>query len=256
MDDARIRRSVCFTVLFACLTTVLVFLGVRAIEAGVGAVHAAERHVTALRLQVVPHSDHPSDQDLKLWVRDEVFALLKDVVQSPQPSAAAVVDAVRERIPLIEERVAILLESVGRTLPFVIELEPVSDEMVFGERYGGAWGSPDETVVLRIILGDGRGSNFWCVIFPNMCFVSDNIEEYVPLVTGGNIAEAAPASDIHPVETRAAQQPDKPGVERTANDSPKIEFRWRLWEHFEQSRASRMIRGLWDNAIASLFARN
>lgn len=255
MDYPTTHRSISFTVLFICLTTVLVLLGVRAIEVRVDAANAADGNGTALRLQVIPHSDHPRDQDLKLMVRDEVLALLKEDIQSPQPSEAAVVDAVRERIPLIEERVAALLETAGRSLPIAIQLEPVSDPSTFGERYGGAWGAADEAIVLRIILGEGRGSNFWCVIFPNMCFVSDSVEEYFPLAPGGNIVEAAPGTDVENVET-AAQQPDRSAGEDAADDSPKIEFRWRLWEHLEQSRASRMIRGLWDHAIASLFARN
>ena len=117
MDYPTTHRSISFTVLFICLTTVLVLLGVRAIEVRVDTANAADGNGTALRLQVIPHSDHPRDQDLKLMVHDEVLALLKEDIQSPQPSAAAVVDAVRERIPLIEERVAALLETAGRSLP-------------------------------------------------------------------------------------------------------------------------------------------
>lgn len=254
MDYQTTNRSVSFTVLFVCLIAMLVLLGVHAIEARMEAMEATGGKVTALRLQVIPHSDHPRDQDLKLVVRDEVLALLKNDLQSPHPSPEAVVDAVRERIPLIEERVADLLESANRSMPFEIHLEPVSDASAFGERYGEAWGTADEAIVLRIVLGEGRGSNFWCVIFPNMCFVSDSVDEFFPLASSGNIAEAAPADDVEKADTSSAE-PFETAPEGNPGDT-KIEFRWRLWEQIEQSRASRMIRGLWDNTFAGLFARN
>lgn len=254
-------RSISFRVLFTSIIAVLALLGIRGIDAAVGVPHGIDDNVTALRLQVIPHSDRPGDQDIKLVVRDEVLALLRDQMQTPPESAMAMIETVAEQQPAIEARVATVLHAAGATIPFEIRLEHAGDPGTFGERHGAAWGTEGTAGVLRIVLGEGRGSNFWCVIFPNMCFVPDSIDEYFPLTNSGNVAEAAQPNDRGPNHTHTAlaeqseaNVPD-PSEELGHERGGKIEFRWRLWEQIEQSRATRMLRGLWENTFAALFQR-
>ena len=91
-----------------------------------------------IRLHVIANSDSPEDQALKLRVRDRVLAREAQQVLA----AAGCGDGVRARLEPAEF--------------------PTKD-------YDGFSLPAGKYLALRVIIGEGRGQNWWCVVFPPLC---------------------------------------------------------------------------------------
>ena len=120
-----------------------------------------------IRLHVVANSDSPVDQQLKLQVRDRIISSmsgrlegLKDISEVKsivQGSLAEIEAAARE---VIEE---------NRKLYGV---KAACTEMDFPTRAYGNITLPAGTYqALNIVIGEGKGKNWWCVMFPPLCFI-------------------------------------------------------------------------------------
>ncbi len=135
-----------------------------AVLAVFGACESAAETDGILRLHVIANSDTKADQELKLRVRDEVLRLL-----GGQPSfAAAEAALLRDGGALLNCAEDTLREngaSYGAQLRYGTEYYP---ERV----YAGSAYPAGEYPSLRVVLGDGAGENWWCVLFPPLCLAS------------------------------------------------------------------------------------
>ncbi len=118
-----------------------------------------------IRLHVVGASDSEEDQALKLLVRDETLALMEDVLAG----ASAVDEAetvIRENIPALEERLESFLRKRGSDQTATVTLQ----REAFPTREYSTFSLPAGPYnALRVVLGDGEGKNWWCVVFPPLC---------------------------------------------------------------------------------------
>lgn len=142
-----------------------------------------------VRLHVVGASDSEEDQAVKLRVRDAVLAqagpLLKGV--SSQEEAWEILDAYLEELARAGAQV-----SGGMTVTASLEEKawfPTKEYTDFSLPAG-------RYPALKIVLGEGEGRNWWCVVFPPLCLgsVSETVGEkagdlsaaQVSLITGEN----------------------------------------------------------------------
>ena len=118
-----------------------------------------------LRLHILANSDSPGDQALKLRVRDAVLAETGELF-----STAGDLDTARQRA---EEALPAIEEIARRTLREAGEEVPVRGEvtrMYFNTRqYGDRTLPAGEYDALRLTIGEARGQNWWCVMFPPLC---------------------------------------------------------------------------------------
>lgn len=120
-----------------------------------------------VRLHVIAQSDERYEQELKARVRDGVLGALQPILQGAE-SSESVRRAIEESLETIEE--AALAASEGRAVR--VELSRQS----YPARYTGTYALPaGEYDSLRVIIGEGRGHNWWGIIFPYL--VSDSVEE-------------------------------------------------------------------------------
>jgi stage II sporulation protein R len=124
-----------------------------------------------VRLHVLAASDLPEDQALKLRARDAVIQFLSPRwggVRDPR-GALAVLEANREELArLLGELVA----SAGKTYGVTVQV----GYFPFPERTYGEVTLPAGTYpALRVILGGGAGQNWWCVLFPPLCFLDTRV---------------------------------------------------------------------------------
>ena len=114
-----------------------------------------------VRLHVIAASDAPEEQALKLRVRDAVLSYL-------QPRLAGAADAAEARAILAGE-----LEGIAETAAAAGEGRPVRVSLGWEDYplrdYGGFRLPAGRYESLRVILGEGRGQNWWCVVFPTLC---------------------------------------------------------------------------------------
>ncbi len=118
-----------------------------------------------IRLHVIAESDSPEDQAVKLSVRDSVLELVSEEMDSAltYEDAYALLSSMTEDIKATAEECA---ASEGHS----VSAEVVFDREEYPVRYYENYTLPaGEYMSMRIILGDGMGKNWWCVLFPPLC---------------------------------------------------------------------------------------
>lgn len=119
-----------------------------------------------LRFHVPANSDSEEDQEVKLKVRDAVISYMKKTMPE-NLTIDEVKDWVREHLEelemtadsvLLEEGVPYCSKAVIRTCYFP------------DKRYGDVFFPKGYYEALRIELGKAEGHNWWCVLYPNLCF--------------------------------------------------------------------------------------
>ncbi|HEY8449611.1 MAG TPA: stage II sporulation protein R [Bacillota bacterium] len=173
-----------------------------------------------LRLHVVAHSDAAADQEAKLRVRDAVMAALSAIPglagSGSADEAAALIAEHRE---ILREAARRVLEELGSPYDVRVEVGPYPYP---GRVYEGVWVPAGVYPSLRVVLGDGKGANWWCVLFPPACTVP-------------------PAASPEPVGGPVASAADQPGLsgagERPAVSTAtgNLEVRLALWEWLRRS---------------------
>ena len=129
---------------------------------------AAVRPDDLIRLHVLANSDHPDDQTVKLKVRDAVIEYLT-------PHLAGAIDSSDARRIVSEQEEA--LEAVVRDTvaeagaDYPVRLDTGRFEFPI-RAYGGLVLPAGRYEAVRILLGEAEGKNWWCVLFPPLCFVS------------------------------------------------------------------------------------
>ena len=122
-------------------------------------------HDDLLRLHVVGASDSQEDQDVKLLVRDAVLASLEDGLRDLTDPAAAY-DYVARMLPQVEQAANKALELAGFSDTVTVSLT----EEAFTTREYDTFSLPAGVYkALRIVIGEGEGKNWWCVVFPRLC---------------------------------------------------------------------------------------
>ena len=146
------------------------------------AVQNSYRPDNLIRFHVVANSDSERDQLLKYAVRDEI---LKEV--SPKLARSASLAESREILKSMDDELLDIAKRVVREWGFDY---PVSLEYgVFpfpAKSYGNIVlpGGNYEAVTIKI--GRGHGANWWCILFPPICFV--NVEEATDVPVDGKEA--------------------------------------------------------------------
>ena len=121
-----------------------------------------------IRLHVLANSDTPEDQALKLQVRDCVLAEATALTgEAAQVSAAA--ESLREGIPALEEAAQQAVAAAGYSYPVSVTVEGTWFPT---RQYEGFSLPAGEYEALRVIIGEGAGQNWWCVVFPPLCMAS------------------------------------------------------------------------------------
>lgn len=127
------------------------------------------------RFHVLANSNSEADQSLKLKVRDGVISYMK--AQLPESGSAEETKAwAKGRLGELEEVAETIIYHEGFRYGAKAEVETVAFP---GKSYGDITFPAGEYESLRIILGEGKGENWWCVLYPNLCFVN-SVNAVVP----------------------------------------------------------------------------
>lgn len=123
-------------------------------------------HENVIRLHVVAASDSREDQDVKLRVRDAVTETLETAMADiTDPDAALAY--IRGNVSKLEGVANRVLEECGVKDRAKVTLA----EEEFGTRVYDTFSLPAGVYrALRITIGEGAGHNWWCVVFPTLCF--------------------------------------------------------------------------------------
>lgn len=121
----------------------------------------------AIRIRVIPNSNEEYDQKIKTNVKDELSVEMYNLLKDAKTSQNA-----RE---IIEQNLEEIKTSVSKTL----EKENYNKDFKvnFGynyfpeKKYKGVTYEEGYYESLLVTLGEGKGDNWWCVLFPPLCLV-------------------------------------------------------------------------------------
>ncbi|HRY13202.1 MAG TPA: stage II sporulation protein R [Syntrophomonadaceae bacterium] len=125
---------------------------------------------SVLRLHVIANSDDPRDQALKLAVKDDIVSLMQAELADLSDAQEARYRAEHD-LHLIEAVAQDRIIANGYDYPVSVSI----GEYDFPTKsYGNLVFPPGRYQAVRIVIGEGQGKNWWCVLFPPLCLVSSS----------------------------------------------------------------------------------
>lgn len=122
----------------------------------------------ALHFRILAHSNAPSDQQVKMDIQQAIAPYVQQTFSQPMTT-----DDIREELDQLHPKITEIAQRIAKDHPISFErkialLPPKRTGLVIQPQ--GYY----ETYVLTI--GSGRGDNWWCALFPNICFPSNDKE--------------------------------------------------------------------------------
>lgn len=161
------------------LSIVLAFLvtGIVIWQTGVLADARLQQHLAeeVLRFHVLANSDSMEDQELKLQVRDALLDYLKSQMPDGQD-----VDETTDWMRRHAEELQAVSEQTVTESGYDYPVSAAVTTCYFPEkRYGDVTFPAGNYRALRVEIGAADGHNWWCVLYPNLCFL-DTTNAVVP----------------------------------------------------------------------------
>ena len=122
---------------------------------------------SVFRLHIIANSDSDEDQNLKYIVRDKVIEYMSSISQNAS-SKEEVIEIAKANLDKIQAIAAQTIRDNGYTYSVNVEVGNFSFP---SKRYGDITLPPGYYDALRIKIGKAKGQNWWCVMFPPLCFV-------------------------------------------------------------------------------------
>lgn len=153
-----------------------------------------------IRFHVLANSDSKADQALKLKVRDAILRKF-DPVFGQADSITEARSLIKENIPKMQAEAARVIKANGKNFPV---------KVVYGnfdfpvKSYGDLTLPAGRYEAVRVLIGKAEGANWWCVLFPPLCFVdvTSSLAENpaLPVTTKSNPQAVTPVIKFKTVE--------------------------------------------------------
>ena len=131
-----------------------------------------------IRLHILANSDSEEDQTLKLEVRD---CILGDIANLTKDSANVndAEEKIQDGIKNIENKAEDFITQKGYNYAVTATLsKEIYPERTYTDENGEDFIFPSgEYNSLRIFIGEGKGKNWWCVLFPPLCLAGSKMED-------------------------------------------------------------------------------
>ncbi len=130
---------------------------------------ATQSHIaeSVLRLHVIANSDSDADQKLKIAVRDRVLNEAESLFQNSASAEDAARIAGNNR-EFLEKAAEDEIRKQGYDYDVRIEVGEFSFPVKF---YDDIMLPSGKYRAVRIVIGEGEGRNWWCVMYPPMCSI-------------------------------------------------------------------------------------
>lgn len=173
-----------------------------------------------IRFHVIANSDSDKDQNLKLKVKDAVIKYLFPKLSNSK-SIAQSREILKENDTNIKNIALKVIHDNGYCYTVSSTL---SHENFPVKSYGNITLPEGNYEAYRIIIGSGQGRNWWCVMFPPLCFID---------VTKGNVSENETKSSMEKVLSKDEYNYiDNSKAAKSHNSGksskPKIQFRFKI----------------------------
>lgn len=204
----QVKYSILFLLLLFLYITISAFSYVNAVSSDLAN--------SVFRLHVIANSDTKEDQDLKYLVRDNVLSYMNEICKDAKSKQEAIDIATKHQDKFKEIALNTIYEN-GFDYDVSIEIGNFSFPT---KTYGDITLPSGYYDALRIKIGKACGQNWWCVMFPPLCFVDVS-------------------SGIVPDESKEVMKNDLSDEEFSLisnEDSTEISFKFKLIEFFQNAK--------------------
>lgn len=127
------------------------------------------------RFHVLANSDSDEDQKLKMQVKEAVISYMRGELPDSDN-----VEMTRQWASTHLDEIAMVSEEIINRAGYDYAVKTEVTTCDFPEKtYGDITFPAGEYEALRIEIGDAKGQNWWCVLYPNLCFI-DAVHAVVP----------------------------------------------------------------------------
>ena len=201
--------------IFKRFITILLLLTLFVFVSALSYVSAVSNNISnsVFRLHVIANSDSKEDQNLKYIVRDELIKYMNEIAKDCT-SKQEVIDLAQNNISKFEDIAKETIKKNGYDYNVTVEIGNFDFPT---KSYGDITLPAGNYDSLRVKIGNAEGQNWWCVMFPPLCFVD---------VTSG----------IVPEESKQEMQDAMPEEECSLiskTDDSEINFKFKLVEFFK-----------------------
>lgn len=156
-----------------------------------------------LRLHIVANSNNENDQALKLKVRDKLLEVGDEAFKDTENLILAK-ETANEMLPVFKAAASEVIKQEGYNYSVNVTL----GKAFFDTRVYDSFTLPaGEYDALKVVIGEGEGKNWWCVIFPSVCIPSASNKELGSVISNN--------------------------TEKIANNAPKYKIKFKVIEWFE-----------------------
>lgn len=121
----------------------------------------------SIRIRIIANSDSPQDQWIKQKVRDAVIDEMKHWSGNlTSGNLESVRILLKSHLPEIDRRIEKTLSDYGFKYDYQVELGIFPFPI---KSYANHLYPAGQYEALRVVLGEGKGKNWWCVVFPPLC---------------------------------------------------------------------------------------
>lgn len=170
---------------------------------------------SVFRLHVIANSDSKEDQDLKYKVRDGLISYMKEICANCTNKQQAI-ELVRNHQNEFKQIALDIIKENGFSYNVNINIGNFEFPT---KNYGDISLPAGYYDALRVEIGEAKGQNWWCVMFPPLCFVD---------ITSGIVPEESKET----LENNLSEEE----FALVSNDSkPQIQFKFKLLEFFNEN---------------------
>ena len=158
----RIELSILISLVLCCMLNITVFSN-----------QCDSIREKMLRMHVIANSDSEEDQNLKLKVRDAVLLKGKEIFDG-SVTANEAEEKIKPHIDELEKTALSIIKNAGYNYDVNIT---VQKDYFKTRTYDNSVTLPaGYYTAVKVIIGEGKGQNWWCVMFPPMCLPAANAE--------------------------------------------------------------------------------
>ena len=157
-----------------------------------------------IRFHVIANSDSEEDQNLKLKVRDGIIDYLQPKLLESNSIKESELIIKREYDEIEKISKNIIMEN-----GYNYDIKVGIDYSQFPtKQYSNVVLPAGEYKALRVIIGDGNGKNWWCVMFPPLCFV-DEEKAIIDKDTDNKLREVLTEEEYELISQKTRKQVDR-----------------------------------------------
>lgn len=155
---------------FILILTVLIFLYIVLLSFNYSQAISYNLSDSVFRLHIIANSDSSADQELKLKVRDNIIEYMNTLTSSSSDKKD-VISMVNYHLDSFKEIALNTIKENGYNYDVNIE---IGNFHFPTKSYGDISFPAGNYDALKIEIGDAIGQNWWCVLFPPLCFVNSS----------------------------------------------------------------------------------